>query len=169
MRLDDFKAQLAGGVRPNKFRVIPTFPYGGDIQLASFMIKTASLPGSTLGEIPVPFRGRVAKLAGDRVFENWDITVYVDAGFGVRDAFEIWSNGINSHGENIGEPDTSVYQADWIVEQLDQNDEVIKSYTIENCWPQILSPIELGSDNTDSIAEFNVTMALENWSSTTTS
>ena len=169
MRLDDFKAALKGGVRPNKFRVIPSFPYGGDIQLGSFMIKTAALPGQTLGEIPVPFRGRMVKLAGDRVFDNWDITVLIDGDFSIRDSFEIWSNAINSHSENIGEADTSAYMADWIVEQLDRNDDVIKTYTLENIWPQVVAPVELGSDNTDTLADFTVTMTLENWSSTTTS
>jgi len=169
MRLDDFKAALKGGVRPNKFRVIPSFPYGGDVQLGSFLIKTAALPGQTLGEIPVPFRGRFAKLAGDRVFDNWDITVLIDGDFSIRDSFEVWSNAINSHAENIGEADASAYQADWIVEQLDRNDEVIKTYTLENVWPQVVAPVELGSDNTDTLAEFTVTMTLENWSSTTTS
>lgn len=162
LKLEDFKAALrGGGVRPNLFRVIPSFPFGGDIQLASFMVKTASLPGQTLGKIEVPFRGRILDLAGDRTFEDWEITVLVDGEFQVRDAFEIWSNSINSHDENIGAATIEEYMGDWRVEQLDRAGEVIKAYTMKNVWPVAVAPIELSSDQNDSIAEFAVTLSVE--------
>lgn len=170
LKIEDFKAALrGGGVRPNLFQVIPSFPFGGDIELNSFMIKTASLPGSTLGKIPVPFRGRELGLAGDRTFEDWEITVLVDGEFRSRDAFEIWSNAINQHEENIGAATIEEYLADWRIDQLDRAGEVIKSYTIKNCWPMSIGAIELSNDTNDSIAEFSVTLEIESWSSNTTS
>lgn len=170
LKIDDFKAALkGGGVKPNLFRVIPSFPYGGDVQLSSFLIKTAKLPEQVLGEIPVPFRGRVLKIAGDRTFENWDITVIIDGEFTVRDQFEVWSNAINSHEGNIGASSVEEYMADWRVEQLDRGGNVIKSYTFRNCWPLNVGPVDLSSDSVDTIAEFTVSLSVESWASNTTS
>ena len=48
------------------------------------MCKMASLPGSTIAPIEVPFRGRKLQIAGDRTFDPWSITVINDTDFGVR-------------------------------------------------------------------------------------
>ena len=68
--IDDFKANLiGGGARANQFRVTITPPsgiaIGLDVRRASFLVTTASLPQSQIGEIPVPFRGRNIYVTGD--------------------------------------------------------------------------------------------------------
>src|SRR6056300_908973 len=115
--VDDFKSKLVGGgARPNLFKVTCNFPgYAqGDVELTSFMCKAAQLPASVLTNIEVPFRGRKLNMAGDRSFEPWTITVYNDIDFGVRDAFERWSNGINAHSANTGLANPTDYMADMI-------------------------------------------------------
>jgi hypothetical protein len=105
LRVDDFKAKLkGGGARPNLFRAIVNFPgyAGGDVELTSFMCKAAQLPASIMNVIEVPFRGRQLKLAGDRTFEPWEITILNDTDFTVRNAMERWMNGMNAHSENVG-------------------------------------------------------------------
>ena len=47
---------------------------------------------STVGMINVPFRGRELKVAGERTFENWVVTVINDEDFKLRTAFEKWAN-----------------------------------------------------------------------------
>ena len=170
VRIDDFKAALSGGgFRPNYFRVIPSFPNGGDIQLSSFMIKSAQMPTSTVGEILIPFRGRQMFVAGDRTFDPWTLTVINDTNFAVRDAFEIWSNAISSHVANEGTAnDVSAYYADWTLEALGKNGETIKTYKMVGCWPQAIDPIEVSYDNTDTISEFGVSMRFLYWTSRTT-
>ena len=74
--VDDFKAKLrGGGARPNLFKVTLNFPaYAqADLETTSFMCKGAQLPGSTMGVIIVPFRGRQLKMAGDRTFAEWTV------------------------------------------------------------------------------------------------
>ena len=72
--IDDFKSKLTGGgARPNLFKVTVNFPTAiptaGDAELTSFLCRAAQLPGSTIPPMPVPFRGRVLNMAGDRTFE----------------------------------------------------------------------------------------------------
>ena len=105
LRVDDFKAKLkGGGARPNLFRVTLNFPAyaGGNAELTSFMCKGAQLPASTINAVDVPFRGRQLKIAGDRTFEDWSVTVINDTGFEVRNAMERWMNGMNGHTANTG-------------------------------------------------------------------
>ena len=82
---------------------------------ASFLIKTAgALPGQSIPEIEVPFRGRIMHIAGDREFEPWTTTVINDTDFMVRNAIERWMNAINDLVTNTGLSNVADYQADLI-------------------------------------------------------
>ena len=160
--IDEFKANLiGGGARANQFRVTFTTPgaiaTGLDIAKASFLIKAAALPGQSIPEIEVPFRGRIMHIAGDRTFEPWTTTVINDADFMVRNAIERWMNAINDLVTNTGLSNVSDYQADLTVEQLDRDDTVLKSYILRNCMPQGTGAIELSYETANAIEEFTVT------------
>ena len=172
LRVDDFKAKLkGGGARPNLFRAIVNFPAyaGGDAELTSFMCKAAQLPASTVPAVEVPFRGRQLKIAGDRTFEDWTVTVINDTGFEVRDAMERWMNGINGHSANTGFTNPVLYQADLIVEQLDKNGDVLKTYNFRGCFPNSIGQIDLSYESNDAIEEFEVAFSIQYWESNTTS
>jgi hypothetical protein len=172
LKVDDFKGQLTGGgARSNLFDVNITFPAfaGGDTELTNFMCRSASLPSSTLGQLIVPFRGRQIKLAGDRTFETWTITVYNDTNFAVRDSFESWMNGINGHESNSGLTDPIAYQADLNVRQLDKDGSVLKTYNFRGAFPTSVGQIALTYDEVSAIEEFEVTLDYQYWTSNTTS
>lgn len=170
--VDDFKSKLkGGGARPNLFNVKMNFPaYAlGDAELTSFMCKAAALPASTVGLITVPFRGRQLKIAGDRTFETWTVTVINDTDFAVRDAMERWMNGINSHNANTGFNDPAEYQTDLSVEQLDKDGIVLKTYNFRSCFPTNIAAIELSYESVDAVEEFTVEFQVQYWESNTTS
>ena len=166
--INTFRAQLAGGgARPSHFRVVLTFPAfaqaGQAAAKGEFMIKSTSLPASIISPIEVPFRGRVTKVAGERQFANWNITVLNDTDFAIRDAFERWSKGILAHSETTGRLASSTYQQDMLVQQLDRNDKVIKEYKFFNTFPQNISEIGLDFGATTQIEEFQVELSLDYW------
>lgn len=170
--IDDFKAKLkGGGARSNLFRVLINYPLfaGGDAEETSFMCRASSLPGSTMEAIAVPFRGREVKVAGDRSFDIWSVTVYNDTNFGTRNAMERWMNGINAHQSNTGFTNPIDYQTDLIVDQLDRDESVIKRYNLRGCFPTNISPIDLSYDQAAAIEEFSVDFQVQYWESTTTS
>jgi len=170
--VDDFKSKLlGGGARSNMFKVTCNFPsYAqGDVELSSFMIKGAQFPSSVVAPIPVLFRGRQLQIAGDRTFEPVSLTVINDTGFEVRNAFERWMNGINEHNNNSGISNPTDYMADMIVEQLNKQGEVTKTYDLRGVFPTNLSTIELSYDNENQIEEFTVEMQVQYWESNTTS
>ena len=144
--VDDFKSKLrGGGARPNLFKATVNFPgyAGGDVELTSFLCKAAQLPASVMNVVEIPFRGRQLKIAGDRTFESWTVTVLNDTDFNVRNAMERWMNGINAHQANTGLTNPVDYQADLIVEQLDRDESVIKTYNFRGCFPINVSAIDV--------------------------
>lgn len=174
MSITDFQAQLKhGGARPNLFRVVMAFPSfaiesGTESNKMEFLCKSAQLPSATMGIIEVPFRGRQLKIPGDRTFEEWTITVINDNDFAIRNAFERWSDKLNSMRGNIGVNNPSEIMANATVEQLDQTGEIAKAYDMIGIFPSEVSAIELSYESTDEIEEFTVTLQYQFWESLTT-
>ena len=162
-QIDDFKANLiGGGARANQYRVTITPPpgiaIGLDVRRTSFLVTGSNLPQSALGEIAGPFRGRNIYVSGDRPApETWTVTFMNDTDFMIRNAMERWQNGINNYAENTGVTAPADYQADLIVEQLDRDDTVLKSYLLRNCFPTTIGEIALSNENADAIETFSVT------------
>jgi len=162
-QIDDFKANLlGGGARANQYRVTITPPsgiaIGLDVRRASFLVTASNLPAQTLGEIAIPFRGRQIYIAGDRTFDDaWTTTFMNDTDFMVRNAMELWMNGINDLAEATGVTALADYQTDLQVEQLDRDDTILKSYIFRSAWPTSLSAIDLTNDQANSIETFEVT------------
>jgi len=167
--ISQFKSKLkGGGARPNLFEVRLTFPdsnigQGRDNDLDRFMVKAAALPASNLGPIDVPFRGRILKIAGDRTFDTWTITVLNDTDFALRHAFEDWMNKINNVNTAIGLTNPVDYMRDAFVDQLDRDGAVLRTYTFRDVFPTNISTIDLSSETTDTIEEFTVELQVQYW------
>jgi hypothetical protein len=174
--ISQFKSNFNGGARPNLFKCLVNFPELNSrlTEKASFMIKAAQLPSSVIAPIEVPYRGRKLKVAGDRTFEPWTITVINDSSFDVRDAFERWMNRVNSHSSNIA-TDAVLgqglnYMKDLEVIQLDRDgsESGIKAYTFIDAFPTNIGAIELSFETNDTVEEFTVELQYQYWTSNTT-
>ena len=170
--ISDFKSKLAGGgARPNLFEVhIPSFPdaanaSGADWETEAredfrFLCKAAALPASNNGVIDVPFRGRILKVAGDRTFDTWTVTIINDEDFIIRTQFEHWMNGINKLTNNSGATNPSSYMVDAHVSQLGRgqakeattnnattaDQTPLRTYTFKDIFPTNISNIDLSYD-----------------------
>ncbi len=116
----------------------------------------------------VPFRGRQLKMAGDRTFDVWTVTIINDTGFSIRDEMEKWMNAISNHADAGGTQNPELYFTDLIVDQFDRDKNVIKSYTFKDAWPSEVSAIDLSYGDTDTIERFTVTWQYQYWTSNTT-
>ena len=190
--ISEFKSKLTrGGARPNLFLVRLNFPnlagvvdIGSDssktaTETSEFLVKTAQIPASSVGVIEVPYRGRMLKVAGDRTFEPWSVTVVNDGDFNIRKAFEKWSRGINAHTENVaqlgyGADGGETYCRDMTVYQLSRDGikpsktpanieapgvdgmDVVRAYRSYDPWPSAISAIDLSYESNDQIEEFKV-------------
>ena len=169
----DFKSRMTGGgARSNLFEVTIEYPdllglptdSDGPKATGEFLIKAAEIPASNLGNIPVPFRGRVLPVAGDRTFDPWTVTVINDNNFKIRDAMEKWSNFINDLQTSQGSVNPEEYQTSAFVKQLSREGginpgaiDILREYRFEGIYPNVVSSIPLDYGATDQIEEFQVT------------
>ena len=160
-----------GGARSNLFEVeIKDIPGGGeDVQdEVRFLVKAAEIPASNIGNIPVPFRGRVLPVAGDRTFDPWTVTI-INNDFKIRDSMERWSNFINDMVLANGSVDPESYQKSALVKQLSRDaasgdkPEVLRQYNFIGIYPNVISNIPLDYGATDQIEEFQVTFNYLYW------
>ena len=180
--LSQFKTQLAGGgARPNLFKVnLDSFP--GRTQAAAnqleFLVKGAQLPESTVGLIEVPFRGRTFKVAGDRTFAPWSITVINDTDFAIRNAMETWMQTIAQYKDGSGATDPGDYMREATVSQLLRDPSALTAtsgtgteakrtdagqYRFYDIWPTNVSAIDLSYDSSDVLEEFTVEFQVNYW------
>ena len=181
--LSQFKSTLAGGgARPNLFEVsIPSFPaavddsdWSTDYQNTfKFLCKAAQLPASTVAPINVPFRGRILKVAGDRTFAEWTVTVINDEDFVLRTAFEKWGDKMSNLIDATGVTNPTSYMTNAYVYQLGRGatvasttneggtSSVLRTYKFYDIWPSEVSAIDLSYENTDQVEEFTVTFQVQ--------
>ncbi len=171
--INEFKSRLrGGGARSNQFKVTLPFPgyaaVGGETSDLAFLCKASALPGQSIPSIAIPFRGRELKIAGDRAFEDWSITVINDTDFKLYRAFERWMNGINNMTDNEGIANPADYQVDGFIDQLDRNGKTLKSYTYRGLFPTTLQSIPLDYATNNTIEDFTVTFAIQYFETDTT-
>ena len=160
--IDDFKANLrGGGARANQFRVTITPPsgiaIGLDTRRTSFLVTTEQLPAFELSTLDIDFRGRKISLAGDRdASGDCTVTVYNDTDFMIRNAMERWNNGINDLADNTGITTPADYQSDLVVEQLDRDDTVLKSYVFRSAYPLSVGSIDLNVTTDNELETFEI-------------
>lgn len=159
--INDIRAQLTlGGARPSLFQVIISNPVNpiADLKLP-FLCKAAQLPASSLGTIEVPYFGRKLKIAGDRKFDAWAVTIINDEDFLIRNAMETWNNSINLYQQNItalGSSAPSIYKSQATVTQFGKDGTILRTYQFNGIFPDQISPIDLAWNTTDEIEEFQV-------------
>lgn len=166
--INDLRSQLAlGGAKPSLFQVQITNPVNGvaDIKVP-FMVKAATLPASTLGFIEVPYFGRKIKIAGDRTFDTWQVTVINDEDFAIRNAMETWMSAINSHQGNIttfGSASPLQYKAQAQITQYSKTGVPLRVYNFNGLFPVSVDGITMDWNATDTIEEFNITFQYDWW------
>ena len=164
-----FKSKLAGGgTRPNLFEVEIAFPeqlaIDNDVKEKSrFLVKAAALPASNITPVEVNFRGRILKIAGERTFDTWTVTVINDLDFGIRSAFEKWMNLINKMEDATGTVNPADYQPDAYVHQLDRDGSTLRSYKFHDIFPTNISAIDLSYETVDTVEEFTVEFQVQWW------
>jgi len=154
--INSFMSNFDGGSRPNLYSVNLVCPVGPLPQL-QFYCKAATLPSSILGEVNVPYLGRMAKYPGDRQFEDWTIDIINDQGMTLRNVFEYWNELFNSYaGNSTPFPNPRGAFGSATVAQLDRSYRVVKWYQFFDLWPDNIASVQLGYDQNDTVSDFQV-------------
>jgi len=175
---------VGGGARPSLFYASVSFPTilntGLDseaISDASFFMKAAAIPETTLNEITKSFLGRDFKVPSiDRTFGPWTVTVINDEDYKIRHLFEAWIEYISPGAaifeaqSGFGDTANQTVFGQMQVHQLRKNggesttgNEFLGSYYFKDAFPTNVSEISLSWDDKDTIEEFSVTFAYQYW------
>jgi hypothetical protein len=159
--LDQFRAKFSGGARSYLFYFRPMFPaaFGITTEDAQYLVKTTSLPESTLTPITVPWQGYDFKMAGRHEYADLTVTFNVDINSRIRLAYERWSHFIHDPETNIYEmPDN--YMQDQILYLLDYNGDPMLTYKLFGAWPTSIGAVTLDYSAID-VAQFDVTFSYQ--------
>ena len=173
----EFKSNLKqGGSRPSLFNVEFQYPSGISARpsppnRASFLVKSTTIPASTIGSYDVFYHGKAIHVAGDRSFDTWDTTIINDEDFGIRNTLEKWMAAISDHKLNtrdkltfpsMSEGDVAPYKSTLKVRQFSKAGKELRAYRFIGAWPSALSAIPLDWA-TQEIEEFTCTWMYDSW------
>ena len=168
--LETFIGAFNGGNRAHRYEVNMNWPtavgINSDSDLNRFFVRAVSLPPSQLNPIRIPYRGRILKWPGDRVYFPWTIRILDQnkgdegntANESIWNKFNAWSNVMNNHVTNISSDNFEDFTTDWVVQQVDEHGDTIKEVTLIDCWPTVVGPISMDANAIDTLVEFTVTV-----------
>jgi hypothetical protein len=167
--ITDFRNKIVNLAAPNRFEVEMSFPAAvgaaaGLTEVCRFMCKAASIPGETIGQIEVPYHGMTLKLAGDREYSDWEVTVLNTEAWDVRTAMENWLRYIHDPVTNLKLSHAS-YQTNLKVRQLGINTldtgNPVAVYEFDNAWLKSIGEIGLDFDSSNQVETFSCTFAYQ--------
>ena len=172
----EFKSNLKqGGARPSLFKVVFDYPsvVTSPPTRAEFLVKTTTIPASTIGSYDVFYHGKAIHVAGDRSFDTWDTTIINDEDFGIRNSLESWMGAISNHNLNTrdknlfqsndkSEGDSAKYKTSLKVTQFSKAGDDLRTYIFKGAWPSALSTINLDWSSQE-IEEFTCTWMYDSW------
>jgi|TARA_R110000803_G_scaffold33187_5_gene72798 hypothetical protein len=166
--INEIKSQLTfGGAKASLFQVQITNPVNAIADLKTpFMVQAAAIPESTLSVIEIPYFGRKVKVAGDRTFAEWTVTIMNDEDFLVRNAMENWMASINSHEGNtrqLATASSSEYKSQAQITQYSKTGVPLRVYNFNGIFPTSVGAITMDWNTTDDIERFDVTFQYDWW------
>lgn len=166
--IQDFKSRglTFHGARPTLFKVEISNPPAGiastrTIEKLSLMCRATELPPSIVNPIPVSYFGRDIKVAGDRIYPDWNVSIINDEDFALRDMLEDWSQILNSTVPNIRRD--REYKKEATITQYGKEGNILKRYEMVGIFPITVGQIELSWDNKNQIEVFDTTFAFDWW------
>ena len=167
MNIEEFRSRLgAGGARPNQFTDTLNFTTIAESDNTySILVSGAAIPASTVNPAIIQYRGREIKLAGERIFDPWTVTIVNDTNQSLRRPFEQWLDSMNQKDDNRGNLNPVDYFQDIEIEHLDRNDAVLPGgkYILYDAFPINMSEIALQYAQNDIIEEFTVTFQYQRY------
>jgi len=167
--INEFRKQglASGGVRPSLFEVVISPGIGEDtatLTKFTFTCEASEIPDATISSVQVSYFGRQIKLAGDRTYQDWNVTVINDEDFTVRNMFEAWSNQMNQFVGNLKLSKNNSYKnGSAIVTQYGKSGDKLRSYEFVGIFPTVISNIGLSWSEQNQIQRFGVTFSYDYW------
>ena len=162
--LGSFASQLSkgGAARGYLFEIIPHFPTAVHKPgvAGAYLVRTSSLPVSTLEPITMNWQGYDFKFPGKETFAEWTVSFTCDLRTEMHSAFMQWFSQIHDRKSNYWAEPTSL-MVDQHASLLSYEDgKPIMTYSFYHAWPSAIGEIALDMAGTD-VATFDVTFTYQ--------
>lgn len=146
--IDAYRANFQGGARSYLFYYKPIFPssVGGDTEMATYLVKSTSLPETSIDEIALAWQGFDFKVAGKYTYSDWQVTFNCDAETKLQTLYHNWMSLIHDPTTNKYSKPVD-YMVDQQVELLDLVGVPTLKYKLFGAWPKSVGNVTL--DYTD--------------------
>lgn len=158
--IDTIGAQFTTAASPNRFEVEINYPFGGSSEKARFMCKATTVPSETIGEILIGYQSQKLKIAGDREYADWTVTVYNMEDWTVRNDLEKWMRLINDPELNI-KSHHAAYFGEIKVVQKSTSNTTAAIYVLKGAWPKLIGDINLDWETNDDKETFDCTFSYQ--------
>jgi hypothetical protein len=159
--IEAFKARFGDGAKANLFYYQPAWPskLSADITTEDsiFLVKTATMPSTTLEEGIVPWQGFDWKYPSKKTYSDVTVSFNVDKSAKIRGHFEKWMNLIHDPKTNFWNYH-DVYMANQRLQMIGYQGQVILEFVLHDAWPKEVAQISMDYGTAD-IATFDVTFA----------
>lgn len=154
--IDSYRANFQGGARAYLFYYKPIFPggVGTESDKATYLVRTTSLPETSIDDIPLAWQGFDYKVAGKYSFTDWTVSFNVDADAKVLTYFQNWMNLIHDPTTNTYTNPVN-YMLDQQLELLGLDGKPIIKYKLFGCWPRTINSSSLDYTQND-VVQFDV-------------
>jgi hypothetical protein len=167
-KLQELKKALGPGARANKYRInfsVPAaVPTTSNLQDADTLCKASNFPSMTIGQIEAFNQGRKLVIPGDTTYTNtWTLTFYNTEDHGLRRDMIAWMKAADDFQNNSHSGNPTALMGELSVVQLDSAANPTAQYTFHNVFVQEVSELAVGSDQTDTLQEFEVVFSFTDW------
>lgn len=158
MNINAFKGSFADFHRPNLFEVQITRLNGNKMK---FHCKAASLPGSVIPAVKVPYMGRTIPIPGDREYEDWSVTVMLDKEGTIRRDLYNWKEEINGSASNIGPGSVESVKSDGRVRTILKDGSTGLTFNLIGLLLTNVAGSDLNRDSQNAVSEIQATFAYD--------
>ena len=132
-----------------------------------FSCSATTIPPGTIEVSEVSYMGRLFKLPGGRVFDEWVTTGLNDEDFLIRDSIEQWMDELNGNTTNrdnvIANSGNSMQNL--VVTQFAKDGAPIRKYVLVDAWPSAVGEVALDWAESSTIQTFDITWNFQWWES----
>lgn len=161
MSVTDITKAFKGGdlARANLFKVKIPF-LGRDLE---FKVKASQFPVGVVEKVPVSYMNKKINLAGDRTYEDFTCTVYVDSDHTIRQQLIDWQSKTHAIGKDIYGDIPAEYKKQATITSIDRQGRETKQYNFEGVWPTNIGELQVDWENNNAVSTFDVTFQIDWW------
>jgi hypothetical protein len=179
--IKDFVSEIKRGAvaRTNRFAILftppvavdakgtPTNPDYSSLRKILLFADSVQLPGVNFSTIQNRAYGEFREVPYEKLFDNINMSFYVDQDLKVKKLFDQWINGIQNPRTRTFNYYNN-YTTNMVIEVQDLNDKTRYEVVLHECYPKTMSSIQLDASNKD-VMKLQVSMQYKYWTASTIS